>query len=53
MPTANGFPKHKYGFQVIMGFGSGINLAVVVMAAPLAFSAQDLGMYILAGTLKL
>lgn len=39
----DGFPKREYGFQVIMGFGFGINLSSAVMAAPLAFSRRDLG----------
>lgn len=39
------FPTSEYGFQIIMGFGFGINLAAVVMAAPLSFSRKDLGTY--------
>jgi len=37
------FPAYQYAFQTIMGFGFGINLAGAVVAAPLAFSPQDLG----------
>jgi len=37
------FPAAQYGYQIIMGFGFGINLATVVMAAPLTFTSQDLG----------
>ena len=36
------FPTTEYGYQIIMGFGFGINLATVVVAAPLAFSAKNL-----------
>jgi hypothetical protein len=41
--TSEKFPISAYGFQVIMGFGFGINLATIVMAAPLTFTSQDLG----------
>ncbi|PVI04203.1 MFS general substrate transporter [Periconia macrospinosa] len=37
------FPKEQYGLQIIMGLGFGINMAAMVMAAPLAFSQRDLG----------
>ncbi|KAF2177889.1 major facilitator superfamily transporter [Zopfia rhizophila CBS 207.26] len=40
--SGTSFPKSQYGFQEIMGFGFGINLATVVMTAPLAFSEQNL-----------
>jgi hypothetical protein len=41
--TSEKFPASEYGYQILMGFGFGINLATVVMAAPLTFTAQDLG----------
>ena len=37
------FPKKEYGLQIIMGLGFGINIAAMVMTAPLAFSQRDLG----------
>jgi uncharacterized membrane protein len=41
--TTERFPASEYGYQIIMGFGFGINLATIVMAAPLTFTPQDLG----------
>ncbi|KAF2865599.1 major facilitator superfamily transporter [Massariosphaeria phaeospora] len=40
--TSGKFPATEYGYQIIMGFGFGINLATIVMAAPLTFVPQDL-----------
>lgn len=42
--STRSFPRAEYGYQVIMGAGFGLCLSTVVMAAPLAFTKEDMGM---------
>lgn len=39
-------PRTQYGFQVIMGFGFGINLSTVLMMVPLVVNQKDMGTYV-------
>lgn len=36
-------PKAQYGYQVIMGFGFGLNLSTILMMAPLVVQQKDMG----------